>query len=65
MINQHTLEGVSNDDEQLRCEIRAIADLLLDIYEHRARKEKRLKSDVGDRRLDADCPHLNIEERSQ
>lgn len=48
--SQREPEGV-NEDEQLQLDMRALAELLLDIYEYRMR-------------LDGDHPRLNMKERS-
>ena len=53
------------DDEQLQLEMRALAELLLDIYEYRVQMADKLKRHDRRRQLDADCPDLNMEERSQ
>jgi hypothetical protein len=51
------------DDEQLEIEMRAMAELLLDIYEHRMR-EARLKRAHSAAILDSDRRDRTIKERS-
>jgi hypothetical protein len=70
MIEEHKsphrdVELVAVDDAQLQLEVRAIAELLLDIYEYRTQTGEATKRDVQCQQLDADRPRPNMKERSQ
>jgi len=55
---------LDHDDEQLKFEMRAMAELLLDIYEYRLESKARLDRDRGAGVLDGDGCDRTMKERS-
>lgn len=52
------------DDPQLQLELRAFAELLLDIYEYRLQTNSRRNHEDPNAQLDGARPDLTMEERS-
>lgn len=53
--------GLRNDTDQLQIEMRALAELLLDIYEYRLRVDRPIKPQDSDLTLDDGEPPPKIE----